>query len=868
MPAASVITSAMLAPGVHAGRYEIVGRLGAGSMGIVFEARDDELDRTVALKLVHSRVRDGELAQVRLRQEAKAMARLSHSNVASVFDIGTVGDQLFIAMELVRGQTLRDLVGSNRPWRELLVLAIAAGRGLAAAHEAGVVHRDFKPDNVLVRADGAVRVSDFGLARAVDGGVATTVGEIGTDTEIAGTPAYMSPESFDGIADALTDQYALAVAMYELLEGKRPFAGSGGAADRRARLASDSPRGWQRREIPSAVRVAIERGFAADRAARWPSVAELCAAVERGARRRTRARRGAIVVAVVLAGAGIAITARPRTPPVRPLSMFATAMQEQLTFSGDASMPALTRDGQRLAYRVGRTGHALIVQDLPLRQGQSFEGSGSGILDARWSPDGANILLRDHEGWTSLMSSNGRERRKLWRGGPASWSPDGSQIVSSFVSDHALLSVTDVRTGAMRDSTLVLPGTRWRYVFGWPDADRVLIFSQMQGHGHAIWIVRPDGTNARKIYQDDRSAEVEYPVWAAGGRAIYYQRLRDQTTEIVRLALDEAGNISDDRVVFSPPTFGSGFAISDDEQSLVYSRVAESSTVAVTSGGKRTVLAVDTREKRSLSISRDGRTIVFFAGVGERWQIVVVPREGGETRTLPIVEGRPLGLALSPFGDQLAYTVATTEGRQLWTVALATGVAHRVRVSTLSELGGVAWTARGELLFQTEGNRNYGVLVSGKPEHALVADDTKGWMFGLQPSPDGHRAAVLWNRALRGVWVISLDDGSATWLWPTWGFPIGWSANGASIFIEESDGKAFNILEVNAGDGSVRTVLEAVLPDTELEVLPTEEGFAAIEVSWQSDLWWVGLNRRRLDALPAPLPAGAAPVVPPRPRSP
>src|SRR6185295_3090761 len=103
---------------------------------------------------------------------------LSHANVASVFDIGRVGDQLFIAMELVRGQTLRGLVGSDRPWRELLELAIAAGRGLAAAHAAGVVHRDFKPDNVLVRADGAVRVSDFGLARAVEGGTATTDGEL------------------------------------------------------------------------------------------------------------------------------------------------------------------------------------------------------------------------------------------------------------------------------------------------------------------------------------------------------------------------------------------------------------------------------------------------------------------------------------------------------------------------------------------------------------------------------------------------------------------------------------------------------------------------------------------------------------------
>jgi len=117
-----------LLPGIRVGRYEIVALLGAGAMGIVFEARDTELDRTVALKLVQSRVRDRQLAQARLRQEAQAMARLSHPNVASVFDIGVFDDQLFIAMELVRGHTLRDLVGAaERPWRDTLALAIPSG---------------------------------------------------------------------------------------------------------------------------------------------------------------------------------------------------------------------------------------------------------------------------------------------------------------------------------------------------------------------------------------------------------------------------------------------------------------------------------------------------------------------------------------------------------------------------------------------------------------------------------------------------------------------------------------------------------------------------------------------------------------------
>src|SRR6188474_400249 len=257
-----------LEPGTRFGRYEIVSWLGAGAMGVVFEARDHELGRTVAVKLVHARYQGSRRAQERLREEAQAMARVSHPGVAAVFDIGTLGDRLFIAMELVRGRTLRAEIGGERPWREVLGLAIAAGRGLAVAHAAGIVHRDFKPDNVLVREDGTVKVSDFGLAREVGGqDEASDVVAGPQHTGAVGTPAYMAPESFTGVADELTDQYALAVVMYELLEGARP------RSDEPTR-ASEAPtslrqRGWQRREVPRAVRAVIERGFAARREVQW-----------------------------------------------------------------------------------------------------------------------------------------------------------------------------------------------------------------------------------------------------------------------------------------------------------------------------------------------------------------------------------------------------------------------------------------------------------------------------------------------------------------------------------------------------------------------------------------------------------------------
>ncbi|HEY0195032.1 MAG TPA: serine/threonine-protein kinase [Kofleriaceae bacterium] len=205
-----------LEPDSAFGRYVIRGRLGAGGMGVVYEAWDGELDRDVALKVIRS-VGNVHAKRARLRREARAMARLSHPNVVPVFDIGTHHDQLFIAMELVRGPSLRAwLQPGARDWRDIVRVFVDAGRGLIAAHAGGVLHRDFKPDNVLVGRDGAARITDFGLARELaelepgepvdDAGRDTAVTQDGDGGDrplslpqvtgtggCSGTPAYMAP---------------------------------------------------------------------------------------------------------------------------------------------------------------------------------------------------------------------------------------------------------------------------------------------------------------------------------------------------------------------------------------------------------------------------------------------------------------------------------------------------------------------------------------------------------------------------------------------------------------------------------------------------------------------------------------------------
>ncbi|WP_158502232.1 serine/threonine-protein kinase [Vitiosangium sp. GDMCC 1.1324] len=232
----------LLARGSLLGRYVVLDRIGAGGMGVVHAAYDPELDRRVALKLIRidsTSPARREQAQARLLREAQATARVVHPNVITIHDVGRFGEHVFLAMELVDGTTLRAHMAplkERRDWREVLGLFLQAGRGLAAAHAQGLVHRDFKPDNVLVGRDGRARITDFGLARTAEdlsgpheSAPPLASGDLHEASltrsgVVLGTPAYMAPEQKRGeLSDARSDQYSYCVALYEALYGKRPF---------------------------------------------------------------------------------------------------------------------------------------------------------------------------------------------------------------------------------------------------------------------------------------------------------------------------------------------------------------------------------------------------------------------------------------------------------------------------------------------------------------------------------------------------------------------------------------------------------------------------------------------------------------------
>jgi tetratricopeptide (TPR) repeat protein len=305
----------LVAPGSLVGRYRIEDMLGAGGMGVVYAAHDPELDRDVALKLLYPMIGDDgrdEVAQ-RLRHESTTMARLRHPNVATIHDIGRYRDQLFLVMERVRGTTLRAWVGADRPWQVVVSTFVLAGKGLGAAHDAGIVHCDFKPDNVLLDADGRPLITDFGLAQVIAGsrarmGPNKPVHALGSSSmidvsgaHVFGTPAYMAPERFDAAiaADVQGDVFAFAAALYEVLYGRRPFEGTT-VDEMRAAVSRGVPAKPPVGPVPAWLYRVVARGLDPDRARRYRAMSEMLDALQPPPRRSRW---------IVWAGAATAIAA-------------------------------------------------------------------------------------------------------------------------------------------------------------------------------------------------------------------------------------------------------------------------------------------------------------------------------------------------------------------------------------------------------------------------------------------------------------------------------------------------------------------------------------------------------------------------------
>ena len=313
------------APGTSVGPYVVLDQLGLGGMGVVYSAYDAKLDRKVALKVLRSEGHDevAAVARLRLVSEGRALARVSHPNVVAVYDVGTVDAEVFVAMELVEGQTLSQWRrATKRAWPEIVEMFSGIAAGLIAVHDASLVHRDVKPDNILIDAEGRPKVTDFGLARPegdapdslqrreqalIDANVPLERVQLTQTGARLGTPAYMSCEQLNGQdASAHSDQFAFCVTLWETLYGQRPFEGDSwvslvmSVTEGQIREPPVPPSG---RPIPAWLRRILERGLAPDPSDRWPSMRALREALEAGDPLRARRRWWSATAALGLVGA-------------------------------------------------------------------------------------------------------------------------------------------------------------------------------------------------------------------------------------------------------------------------------------------------------------------------------------------------------------------------------------------------------------------------------------------------------------------------------------------------------------------------------------------------------------------------------------
>ena len=467
-------------PGTIIGRYHIEGELGRGGMGMVYVGWDADLQRKVAIKVLRDS-RDGAAGRARLLREARAMAKLSHPNVVTVFEVGTHEGRDFIALELVDGKSLADWLLVSRTNAEILRVFIEAGRGLAAAHAAGMIHRDFKPENVLVRSDGRALVTDFGLVRhglahgppsnpgrliVPDAASADTLADSVSDAAaraptaldpgsealtqtgaLLGTLGYIAPEQYRGRADARSDQFAFCVALWTALAGKSPFAGQ--SHDDMVDSIERGPTNTG--QLPGRARAVLVRGLAADPDARWPSMDALLRELERPRRRARWLAVGGVATAGIAATAFFVATRR-NSDERDPRQLLTGGAIRRLTLSdGCEEFPSLTPDGKSVVFD-GLAGGSYAIKAVDIESGRTRQLTRGDVWEYKpaVSPDGRLVafLRKDPRGvGTYIVGIAGGDARRIAAGDMQPiWDPDGRAV---WVAYKDRCELVDVATGAV-----------------------------------------------------------------------------------------------------------------------------------------------------------------------------------------------------------------------------------------------------------------------------------------------------------------------------------------------------------------------------------------------------------------------------------
>jgi Tol biopolymer transport system component len=795
-----------LAPGERCGAYEIVGILGAGGMGEVYRARDPKLERQVAIKVIGVEALANPGAVRRFQHEARVASGLNHPGIVTIYDIGEAGGQCFIAMELVEGQTLRQLLGRGRvPLRKTLRIASQLADALAKAHDAGIVHCDMKPENVMVTVDGHVKIVDFGLATLTDSAARAPASDRDRTTErmIFGTVGYMSPEQASGApADFRADQFAFGAILYEMATGSRAFQKET-SAETLSMIIRGEPEGplTLNPALPEPLIWTIDRCLSKDPADRYASTRDLAREVQTLRDRTTdlhdalrpapRIRRPALAALLALAaslgGAAVAYFATRAGPAF-----------QQLTFRrGLIQNARFAPDGQTIIYAAGWDGGPVrLFETRPLGPESKPIGPPSAGLASISSTGEIALLQNCRLDWGSCIGTLARmplagdaPREVLDDVISADWTPDGRE-----------LAVIRIAAGVYQ----------LQFPIGIP---------LYETQGKLNWLVfSPRG---------DRLAFIEYPLISDIGGVLKVVDLEGQVTTLARewrmvrgvawsssgeeiwITASEHGRrgsvysislAGETRVLFQAPADVTLFDLGADNRALVAPGEPRTHMIWSTGGEERDISWHDW--STAADISADGKTVLFYEwgeSVGASPSVYVRNLDGSDAVRL----GPGKALALSHDGR---WALALREGppAHLVVLPIGTGEARLLPSHGLRDFYWATWFPDGRRILFVAADaqsipRSY---VQDMETGRLEPVGEKG-MLAMLPAPN-ERVLIADPLGPHQLWPLGPGKPAAVEGLTGEDRPIQWSPDGRFLYLRRVEGLVINIYRYRVATGERR----------------------------------------------------------------
>jgi eukaryotic-like serine/threonine-protein kinase len=782
--------------------YVVLEKAGAGGMGVVFRARDETLHRDVALKLPSSNTLTDAESRERVLREARAASALNHPHICTIYEVGEVDGQPYIAMEYLAGETLaRRIPPNGLPTESVLDLGAQVADAMDHAHTQGILHRDLKSANVRMTSSGQLKVLDFGLAMNIkdasfEGVTRSTTLDSGG---VAGTLAYLAPELLQGKApDVRTDIWSLGVLLYELAAGALPFQGRTGFELTTAIL-KESPAALPTHVTPG-LRAVIMHCLTKDPENRYQHASEIRAALEAlqsdtGVTQRApippaekSAARYVLYAASLLAVVASAFFFYGRFGKPAAGMQAGGKLRLFLSSEGYLGGPALSPDGKMLAYVRGIDGKQdLYVSRLSGGEHLRLTNDGTQKDDPQFSPDGEKIVFVRHDANSNqselcVIPALGGNLVPLlpWAENPA-WSPDGSRL--AFISrkpgetETLVISASD---GS--DARTILKGDDVYPFFGratWsPDGKLVAASRSRGGMNREIWTVSAQGGTPARLTQDAQGVVSDSPVFTPDGRGVVHRSNRGGASNIWWQPLDANSPV---QLTSGPGPDSFPSIARNGTIAFLNSRSRYSLLLYSLPDGVTTTLLTDASRMWAPAFSPDGKEIVYSRDQPDGlWHLWIIPAERGQARQITSGKIPEIYPRFAPDGATIFFNTWGTEPLSIWHVPSQGGPPRPATTSTAGSdaYGDVSPDGRSIVFARTENKIShlYVAPADGTGQARRVMDAP-----GAVPrwSPDGEWISFSPSRSFSsGVFIVHPDGTGLRQLTKTGGWAVWWPDGG------------------------------------------------------------------------------------------